>query len=114
MSEYEEFNGLIKQASNVAAQLGMFLEEKYDSVNKECDIVDEKNEKYPQLVLETNGTFTIYIDENVPVLFETPEAIEDFCRNKMFNIIGKKSNRSRRLDVGDNLKFVPEIMYEHI
>lgn len=53
-----------------------------------------KEEKYPQIVLETDGTYVIFIEKNVKVSFNSKEAIEDFVKNKNFKIIGKESQKS--------------------
>ncbi|WP_155930812.1 hypothetical protein [Methanobrevibacter oralis] len=42
-----------------------------------------KEEKYPQIVLETDGTYVIFIEKNVKVSFNSKEAIEDFTKIKI-------------------------------
>ena len=54
-----------------------------------------KEEKYPQIVLETDGTYVIFIEKNVKVSFNSKEAIEDFTKNKDFTIIGKDVQPSK-------------------
>ncbi|WP_432644407.1 hypothetical protein [Methanobrevibacter sp.] len=53
-----------------------------------------ENEEYPQIVLETNGTYKIYIEPEVIVHFASEKSIEDFIKNKNFKIIGKDSPKS--------------------
>ena len=47
-----------------------------------------EKEKYPQLILRTDGTYKILIEDGVNVSFSTKESIEDFTNNKNFIIIG--------------------------
>lgn len=52
-----------------------------------------KNEKYPQIVLEADGTYKIYVEPEVSVHFESKKSIEDFVKNKKFTIIGKNYSK---------------------
>ena len=53
---------------------------------------EEKIEKYPQIILETDGTYRIYIAKGVRVRFDSKEELEDFVKDKNFVMIGKKHN----------------------
>lgn len=58
----------------------------------------EKNEKYPQIILETDGTYRIYIAKGVRVRFDSKEELEEFIKDKNFVMIGKKHNPFQWLD----------------
>jgi len=51
--------------------------------------MNEKEKKYPQLILKTDGTYKILIEDGVNVSCSTKEAIERFTKNKNFVIIGE-------------------------
>ena len=53
---------------------------------------EENNEKYPQIVLGTDGSYQLFISKGVEVKFESEEDINEFVRNKNFIIIGVKEN----------------------
>ena len=48
-----------------------------------------EKEKYPQLILRTDGTYNILIEDGVTVSCSTKESIERFTKNKNFTIIGE-------------------------
>lgn len=58
----------------------------------------EKEKKYPQLILKTDGTYTILIEENVEVNCNSKKSIERFTENKNFTIIGEYRNPALRYD----------------
>lgn len=51
------------------------------------------NEKYPQLILGTDGVYEIFISEGVKVKFESEESLNEFIKDKNFNINGIKADR---------------------
>ncbi|MCC7562083.1 MAG: hypothetical protein KO253_04555 [Methanobrevibacter arboriphilus] len=53
--------------------------------------MSEKEEKYPQLILETDGTYEIEIEDGVKVKFDSAKSIEEFTKNKNFSIKGMNS-----------------------
>lgn len=72
-----------------------------------------KEEKYPQIVLETDGTYVIFIEKNVKVSFNSKEAIEDFTKNKDFTIIGKdaylEGSKTKEELLNDLIGFYPNL-----
>ncbi len=59
--------------------------------------MNEKNEKYPQLILGTDGMYEIFISEGVKVKFESEESLNEFIKDKNFNINGIKMDRINNL-----------------
>lgn len=59
--------------------------------------MNEKNEKYPQLILGTDGMYEIFISESVKVKFESEESLNEFIKDKNFNINGIKMDRINNL-----------------
>jgi hypothetical protein len=57
--------------------------------------MNEKEEKYPQLILKTDGTYEILIEEGVSVSCNTKEAIDRFTKNKNFMILGRTVYKRR-------------------
>lgn len=51
------------------------------------------NEKYPQLILGTDGMYEIFISEGVEVKFESEKSLNEFIKDKNFNIKGIKADR---------------------
>lgn len=50
-----------------------------------------ENEKYPQIILETDGTYRIYIAKGVRTRFDSQEEFEDFIKDKNFTLITKNA-----------------------
>ena len=53
------------------------------------NFITKINKKYPQIILKTDGTYKILIEDGVRVSFSTKENIENFTKNKNFTIRGK-------------------------
>ena len=51
--------------------------------------MNEQEKKYPQLILRTDGTYEILIEDGVSVSCSTKEDIERFTKNKKFIITGE-------------------------
>ena len=64
----------------------------------------EKNEKYPQLIIGTDGLYQIFIDKDVELRFDSAEAIEEFFKHKNVSILGKKANRVSDMIEGEYAK----------
>ncbi len=47
-----------------------------------------EEEKYPSIILKTNGTYQIYIEKGVELKFDSKQAIDEYTKNKIFNIKG--------------------------
>lgn len=54
-----------------------------------------ENEKYPQIILETDGTYRIYIAKGVRTRFDSKEEFEDFIKDKNFTLIAKNATVDR-------------------
>ena len=50
---------------------------------------ENKKEKYPQIILGTDNVYKILISPDVEVIFDSEEAIEEFCKNNDFTIKGE-------------------------
>ena len=50
--------------------------------------MSEENEKYPQIVLGTDGSYQLFISKGVEVKFKSKEDIDEFVKDKNFFIIG--------------------------
>ena len=55
--------------------------------------MSEENEKYPQIVLGTDGSYQIFISKGVEVRFESEEDINEFVKDKNFIIKGTVERR---------------------
>lgn len=55
--------------------------------------MSEENEKYPKIVLGTDGVFQIFISKGVEVKFDSEESLNEFIKDKNFCIVGIKDDR---------------------
>lgn len=52
-----------------------------------------ENEKYPKIILGTDGSYQLFISKGVEVRFKSKEDIDEFIKDKNFTIIGVKDSR---------------------
>ena len=71
--------------------------------------MNEKNEKYPQIVIGTDGICQVFVCKDVEVKFNSAESVNNFFKHKNVSIIGKKANRIRENHEG---QMAIELLYE--
>lgn len=59
-------------------------------------------EKYPSIILRTNGTYQIYLEKGVELKFDSKQAIDEYTKNKIFNIKGENYSSLKELAEGLN------------
>lgn len=55
--------------------------------------MNEKNEKYPQLILGTDGVYEIFISEGVKLQFDTEDGLDEYIKGHEFKIKSIKADR---------------------
>ena len=61
-----------------------------------------EEEKYPSIILRTNGTYQIYLEKGVELKFDSKQAIDEYTKNKIFNIKGENYSSLKELAEGLN------------
>ena len=61
-----------------------------------------EEEKYPSIILRTNGTYQIYLEKGVELKFDSKQAIDEYTKNKIFNIKGENYSPLKELAEGLN------------
>ena len=57
---------------------------------------EEKNKnEYPALILDTNGTYKILLEDGVEINFLTKDGINEFVKNNKITIFGNSTLRLR-------------------
>lgn len=61
-----------------------------------------EEEKYPAIVLRTNGTYKIYLEKGVELKFDSKQVINEYTKNKIFQITGENYSPIKELAEGLN------------
>ena len=70
-----------------------------------------ENEKYPKIVLGTDGSYQLFISKGVEVRFKSKEDIDEFIKDKNFTIIGVEESRLHET-VAKNKRLIFETLHQ--